>query len=728
MVAQHPSFYLGFSAKISDTIYQKSFISLTELPVRRNYVKKINITVLNEGNIIKVTCFTYRIRHVKRILNMKQVKVTAGIVAVVSCFITLLLYYRYHIFTPRTQHHPIRALVRKATTRQYIKLTNLPMRHVPLNEIYPDNSEYDESHEVNDMNRRAFVETAGCEIPVAMIEYKKYKKRQKNCGKRAVFLKKVDEEYVQVMIKTRAMGKYLRKSVNFSCCYRFIRRSSHHETTKIEYTTCKRVENGEKFQLETEFVNVKCFEYNRHNVTHIVYSDVYVFIKKISIPNYQINKRKKYNVLMIGMDSMSLSRTVQAMSQTVNFFKENSWLGFRGYHKIADNTFPNLMAVFTGMNMSTISKICSNSMDECNELLLWSQFKNSGYVTAYGEDYLRLPDTFSKEYTFKSAPTDHYLRPFYIHGENELFNRSMVCTGKLPSGQHLLDYAFDFALTYRYYSFFGFFWMNSFSHNVNSHPEEADKMFESFFNRLTYTGILENTFIIFFSDHGIRFGDYRMQTASYYEERSPALFMWAPLRFQGEYPLLFRAAAVNQFRLITPYDLYNTIVNINSLSETGNSTEGASSACPNCHSLFHTISGNRTCADVEIHPKWCSCHKLYPLDSHDIEGMKSAIYASTEIKALVKKIKTERCWGCLKLAISNVIRIHFYYNDSGLYYVVAFTMTPGNITFEAVVSKKGSKLQLVGDISVISVYRGLGKCAPHQRDRLFCVCQKKENC
>ncbi|CAG9783616.1 unnamed protein product [Diatraea saccharalis] len=469
-------------------------------------------------------------------------------------------------------------------------MTNLPIIHMPLNEIYPDDSESDDSQELYDRNRGAFVDTVGCQIPIAMIPYKKYKNRQKNCGKRAVFLKKVDDGY------------------------------------------------------------------------------------------------------------------------------------------IADNTFPNLMAALSGKNMSSISNSCYKRMDVCNEFLIWNQFKNSGYVTAYGEDYLRLPDTFSKEYTYNNVPTDHYLRPFYLHGEHELFNRSLVCTGKVTSGQHLLDYAYDFALTYRFSMFFGVFWMNTFSHNVNSYPEEADKMFEGFLNRLTYTGILENTFIIFFSDHGIRFGEYRLDPASYYEERNPAFFMWAPVRFQAHYPLLFKAAAVNQFRLITPYDLYNTLVNINTLSELRNYTEGLSEACPLCHSIFREISGNRTCADGSIHPKWCPCHKLYPLDSQDMEGMKSVVYASTKIKAMIKTIKTDRCWGCLKLAIKNVIRIHFYYNYLSLYYVVAFSMTPGNITYEAVVSKKGPHLELVGDISVISVYRGLGKCAPNQRDRLFCVCKKKENC
>lgn len=395
---------------------------------------------------------------------------------------------------------------------------------------------------------------------------------------------------------------------------------------------------------------------------------------------------------------------------------------------MGDNTFPNLMAAFTGKNLSTITERCSGRMDQCNDFLIWSKFKESGYVTAYGEDYLRLPDTFNKKFAFRGPPTDHYLRPFFQHGEVEMYNKSLVCAGKVPSGQHLLDYAVDFATTYRHSSFFGVFWMNSYSHNVHCDPRDADKMYENFFNQLTYTGVLDNTFVIFFSDHGIRFGDYRLQLGSFYEERMPALLMWIPHRFKGLQPNQYKSATDNQFMLLTPYDLYNTLISIYGLSNGVNYTEDFSEACPKCGSLFEVVDQNRTCEDVGIHAKWCSCHKLYPLDIHDTEGMKSVLHVVSHIKSMVKGVKTDRCWGCMNLSLKTIIRIHFYYSRFTLFYVVAFTMTPGNVSYEATVVRKNNDMELVGGVSVISVYRGLGKCTVQQRDRLFCVCQRKENC
>lgn len=85
------------------------------------------------------------------------------------------------------------------------------------------------------------VDTPGCQIPFVMIDFKKDLKADKktkrlNCEKRAVFLKKIDENTVQASINIGVMKKYLRKSARFECCYRFFQRSTQpgHEHTKLK--------------------------------------------------------------------------------------------------------------------------------------------------------------------------------------------------------------------------------------------------------------------------------------------------------------------------------------------------------------------------------------------------------------------------------------------------------------------------------------------------------------
>ncbi|KAI8435171.1 hypothetical protein MSG28_003534 [Choristoneura fumiferana] len=562
------------------------------------------------------------------------------------------------------------------------------------------------------------------------------KTKRLNCDKRAVFLKKIDGNSVQASINTGVMKKYLRKSARFECCYRFFQRSTQpgHEHTKLKFTSCQRLNiTGAKIILETDFINVRCFEYDARNSSRsrpVVYEDVFAFTKRIDVTSRKpehTNCTDSYNVLMLGIDSMSLPRFVQTMPITTNFLYKNFDLCFRGYHKVADNTFPNLMAALSGHSMQTITEKCRDKMDQCNDLIMWSKFRQNGYVTAYGEDFLRLPDTFSKRYVFNRTPTDHYIRPLFLKGETEL-NKTILCNGKATAGQQLLNYAADFVTTYRYDRFFGLFWINSFSHNENSRPQDADRLLENFFNKITYTGIFENTFVIFFSDHGIRFGKHRVNLESYYDERLPFLFILPPTKFREKHWGEYKALAMNQFRLITPYDLFNTLVNINRFSSCKNlTTSSVANACPNCQSLFSPVNRSRRCQDVAIHDKWCSCHKLYPLDpqAQDTGGMKSVMIAVYQIQKIIKSIKTKRCWSCMKISLQRVIRVHFYYDKSSKkspYYVVAFTTTPGNMSYEATV--KDSKL--IGPLSVISAYRGLGSCTTdiNTRSRLYCICQR----
>lgn len=91
--------------------------------------------------------------------------------------------------------------------------------------------------------------------------------------------------------------------------------------------------------LETEFINVMCFQNETiYPKYRILYDDMYAFTKKVNITNLPKRKCKdKYNILMIGIDSMSLPRLGQTMKRTINFFRDNFWLAYRGYHKVIDS-------------------------------------------------------------------------------------------------------------------------------------------------------------------------------------------------------------------------------------------------------------------------------------------------------------------------------------------------------------------------------------------------------
>lgn len=55
---------------------------------------------------------------------------------------------------------------------------------------------------------------------------------------------------------------------------------------------------------------------------------------------------------------------------------------------MGDNTFPNLMAVMTGLNQSDAYSVCEptkpGKLDECP--FVWHDFREAGYATSYAED------------------------------------------------------------------------------------------------------------------------------------------------------------------------------------------------------------------------------------------------------------------------------------------------------------------------------------------------------
>ena len=119
--------------------------------------------------------------------------------------------------------------------------------------------------------------------------------------------------------------------------------------------------------------------------------------------------KRPLSVLMLGIDSVSRLDFHRTMPLTRDFFEERGWLELRGYNKMGDNTFPNLMAFLTGQNQSWAYSKCTPKvaygLDNCS--MIWYNYRDAGYVTAYGEDHA-------------SISTFNYLKVGYFCGRYSL--------------------------------------------------------------------------------------------------------------------------------------------------------------------------------------------------------------------------------------------------------------------------------------------------------------------
>lgn len=94
----------------------------------------------------------------------------------------------------------------------------------------------------------------------------------------------------------------------------------------------------------------------------------------------------KPSVLVISIDSLSRLNLIRSMPLTYRLLEKHGFISLEGYTKVADNTFPNVVPILTGMSVKQMTKQCWKSpkdeMDGCP--FLWKNFKERGkYVLIY---------------------------------------------------------------------------------------------------------------------------------------------------------------------------------------------------------------------------------------------------------------------------------------------------------------------------------------------------------
>lgn len=243
--------------------------------------------------------------------------------------------------------------------------------------------------------------------------------------------------------------------------------------------------------------------YNDHN--YKIYENVYLLLSltkaknKTQIPS---KNNKPLSVLFLGIDSMSRMNLLRTMPKTYNYMVTNDWIGLKGYNKIGENTFPNLMGeyyihsvqdrvwsfgsyacvmsystsetfalgttfssssvifyftvtgILTGLNESFAYQTCNprkvGNLDNCD--FIWYQYRKLGIITAYGEDEAVL-NTFNYDKKgFANPPTDVYMRPYVRAAETlKIVTKKGLkyCTGPVSSAERIFNAAKDFALDVR---------------------------------------------------------------------------------------------------------------------------------------------------------------------------------------------------------------------------------------------------------------------------------------
>lgn len=394
------------------------------------------------------------------------------------------------------------------------------------------------------------------------------------------------------------------------------------------------------------------------------------------------------------------------------------------------------MAILAGYNFSTTEKECEpyktlGKLEKCP--LIWSDFRERGYTTAYGEDETWMSTFNYLKAGFVKPPTDYYLRQYMLAAEANLYIKrkfwfQTFCLGYKHSVDHIYDYAMDFAAHYKSDPSFGLFWTNTFSHNDFNGPSSMDLKIKNYLEELESRGVLNESMVVFFSDHGIRFGAVRQLVTGWLEERLPFIFIWLPEWFRNEHPEFVQALKINRNRLTSPYDLHMTLKHVLELSQP-NRRYSVAKSCPKCQSLFKEIPYNRSCEDAAIDAHWCTCTSYKSSDKNDkiVEPATQFVIEHINRQLQNYSYNSGRHRLCAELKLKSITnsRKAEYTNSNDPYddYIISFEVSPKG-SFESTVRYKLLKksFEITGSVSRLDSYAPYSKCINIDHLRKYCHC------
>ncbi|XP_020299718.1 uncharacterized protein LOC109863692 [Pseudomyrmex gracilis] len=538
-----------------------------------------------------------------------------------------------------------------------------------------------------------------------------------------------------------------------ACCWSSVVRPKVNKPKKDNYDSMISVKQCENFTGQValppkeEVVYVSCKSKTKPKVktkklaTKTVYENVHAILNpekvldRVDRNDTQLgNSSRRLSVLVLGIDSVSRLNFYRTMPKTEKYLRETGWIGLKGYNKIGDNTFPNLMAILTGQTPQQAYSRCKPTvaykLDNCP--FLWYNFRNAGYVTAYGEDETILNTFNYLKVGFVEPPTDYYLRPYMLASEKLLkikkrFNMK-YCTGPELSFQRIFDYAMNFARTFIGVPYFGFFWTNTMSHDNMNGISSMDANMLKKFEFMEQEGILNDTMVVFLSDHGMRWGEFRNTFIGWYEERLPYIYIWLPEWFRRENPDVCRALAMNQHRLTSPFDLYETLREI---LVVGGGDADSSPGCSTCQSLFAPVPRERGCQDAGIPYHWCTCTAFKSIDVSDSIAVGGVQKFLDHVESIVKEYKDKKGRRlCARLKLKKMLRVDQMIDfgtdsPSSVAYFYMIQTTPGNGNFEITVRYYGNGNYSLSDseVSRINPYATSARCLSRGMKQ-YCHCVK----
>ncbi|XP_043523497.1 uncharacterized protein LOC122535763 isoform X1 [Frieseomelitta varia] len=547
----------------------------------------------------------------------------------------------------------------------------------------------------------------------------------------------VDSNNTALYINANAIGHFYNNSEEIDCCWRPFWRMKNEDNIVTYSNECFKFKNSTA--VNTEFVKVEC---SRNN--EMIYKDYHAFVPRFRSVENKCKKARAassrdehLSVLIIGLDSISRLNFHRMMPNTVRALQELEAVELLGYTKVADNTYPNLVPVLSGLSESELHDLCwqnkNKPFDDCP--FIWKNFSASGYRTGFGEDACGMTIFNYLKRGFRAQPTDYYLRPFCIASEKDIGNthklNANLCVGTRKTFENLLDYAKKIALQFHRDPYFAMVWQASLTHDFFNYPQLGDTSYCNLITYLSSQRLLNQTALIVMSDHGMRWGSFRQTYQGRMEDSLPFVFVVLPRWWREKYQIAWANFRRNTRSLTTAFDLHETLIDMlhsESLEETR--LKARFKAMPKNDNLprgiswFLPIPDYRTCSMAGIASHWCMCHNSYDVPPEDGSLRDKAVFLVTELNNMLKKFVQ-----CAVLKLKEIKAAKAWRSEEGeksqlVDYTITIQTEPGDAIFEGTIRYRSEDKtnKLVGSVSRLNAYGKQSACVDEFNMRLYCYC------
>ncbi|XP_013396396.1 uncharacterized protein LOC106163384 [Lingula anatina] len=538
---------------------------------------------------------------------------------------------------------------------------------------------------------------------------------------------KVDGDgYLMLIIK-----HYSRVTDNIHCYYQYIRHPTKPYKEDEAFVLSKRIDlpPANRVKLQEDFVYVSCMNKSGYKVyenfhLHMVKRAEFISEKYTEITGYQ----PRLNVLIVINDGVSMSSAVRYLPKTTEYLrKAMNGIIFSGYHTVGENSLPNLFPLLTGLPQSEAS---------IDSPFIWNHFSEQGYKTFYLEDKIYATFTYIDPEPTR-PPTDFYTHPFWVAMENSslYWDSQTFCLGNDPIHRIALQYLEYYIKNYQRHPYFGLYFFNELTHDVDSPIQLADVDYRNFLKEHNERGYFNNTIIFFMSDHGARFGRFRSTPIGRLEASNPLLIMVLPKWLRQQYPHIAAAVNSNTERLVTSYDIHSTLVDIlhsdiPTYTESINGKKRREGIAKGI-SLFRNLPSRRTCASAGIPEDTCTlCTPLEPTFL-DINSRKARFIANA-VLTKINNVLVNATSECDILRISDITYIAVTsYSRFFVTYIVVIKTVPGSGIFEASVRETRdmvsvsteSQYTVMTPVIRLSLYDNNCCCTEDSRIKKYCHCK-----